>query len=121
MFSIGENGDIFIHNDGTFTDYVIGDIDETNFRIARSRIISHFKFRKYFENNFIKYFRNNFSDEQIKEKINNELNNLFIDNKNIKEKILFFYRNSDDKFNIVFLYKLSKNTNKNICYFSIDC
>lgn len=121
MFSIGENGDIYIHEDGTFTDIVIGDSIETEFRIARSRIISHFKFKNFFRDRFIKYFRNNFNNESIQELLNNELNSLFSDEVNIRNKIIFFFKNNMNKFDIVFIFKESNNKNRNLLYYSLEC
>lgn len=119
MFSIGENGDIYIHDDNTFTDIVIGDYPETEFRIARSRVISRFKFKNFFNEKFIKYYRNNFTDEYLKEVIDLELDTLFSDKLSIRNKINYFFKNESNKLNIIFLYKESNNKNRNLLFYTI--
>lgn len=121
MFSISEQGDLFIHSDKTITDYVLGNLEETNFRIARSRILCLFVHREFFKKQFIKHLRNNFQDSEIKKMIDEKLDMLFRDNLKIRDKIFYSFKNNKDKFVIVFLYKEHEEKNRNIAYLNIDC
>lgn len=121
MFSIGENGDIYIFEDGTFADSVIGDNMESSFRMARNRIISYFKYRNFLEKKFIKSFRNKYTDGEIRNIIEVELKKLFSDNMQLNDKIRFYFKNDETIFEIVFLFKMSKRINKNLCFFTINC
>lgn len=120
MLSIGENGDIYYdEKTDSIMDIVLGDQEETNFKIARSRVISHFKYRGYLENSFIKYKRNNFTDEVIKKLIDTELDKLFEDVPKIRNKITYIFKNNKSKFLITFMYKETEETNRNLIYFTI--
>lgn len=120
MFSIGENGDLYYDKSTrSMMDIVMGDLEETNFKTARTRIISHFKYRGYLENNFIKHYRNKFSNDEIKKMIDEQLNILFEDNLKLRNKITYVFKNNSEKFLICFLYKKNSKTNRNLLYYAI--
>lgn len=121
MFSISEEGDLFIHEDGTFTDISISNPVETEFRIARSRVLSSFKHRNFLSEQFIKSHRNTYADDEINKKITEQLDKIFDDKKQLRQKIIFLFDNEESKFTILFLYQESKNVNRNLLIHSVYC
>lgn len=118
MFLISEKGDLSTDNQ-SFCDHLIGDILESEYRIAKSRIIS-LKYKGFFENDFIKYYRNTKTDDEIKQIINEKIDNLFVE-KTLRLKIEFVFKNVNNKFLISFIFKYNKNKTKSLISFDIKC
>lgn len=120
LFSINEDGDLYIDKDNnTFSDHVSENESGINFKIARSTVITYFKYKGYFEKEFIKYKRNNYTDAQIRTMIQTKLNEIFSDNNNILENIGFSFLNQGDLFTICFFYKIDETENKSLLYETI--
>lgn len=121
LFSIGEDGDLYIDKENnTFSDYTAKNETEKNFKIARSAIITYFKYREFFEKEFIKYKRNNYKDSEIRTILKNELNNIFYKKyPEILENIDFSFVNKGDLFIICFFYKMDESENKSLLYETI--
>lgn len=120
IFSIGENGDVFLDKtNNTFSDYVSKNQSYVNYKIARSTVITYFKYRGFFKKNFIMYKRNNFDDNVIESIIKEELKKIFSNNKSILKNIDFSFINKGDTFTICFYYKMNNNVNKNLLYQTI--
>lgn len=120
IFSINEDGDIYLdkHNN-TFSDYVADSHFNVDFKIARSTIITYFKHKDFFKKDFILYKRNDYKDEQIREMIQNKLDQLFSTNLNILKRIGFSFVNNGEVFVICFYYKINDKENKNLLYDTI--
>ena len=120
LFSINEDGDLYIDKkNNSFSDYNAQSESEMNFKIARTSIITYFKYKGFFEKEFIKYKRNNFTDEFIRKLIQNKLNSIFQDKEEINEKVGFSFSNQGDLFVICFFYKIDENENKSLLYETI--
>lgn len=120
LFSINEDGDLYIDKkNNTFSDYMAESESEVNFKIARTSVITYFKYKGFFEKEFIKYKRNNFTDEYIRKLIQDKLNSIFEDAQDINENIGFSFSNQGDLFVICFFYKIDENENKSLLYKSI--
>lgn len=119
LFSINENGDLYIDKkNNSFSDYSGESESEINFKIARTSVITYFKYKGFFEKEFIKYKRNNYTDQQIRTIIQNKLNDIFSDN-NIRENVNFSFLNQGDLFVICFFYKIDENENRSLLYETI--
>lgn len=121
LFSINEDGDLYIDKrNNSFSDYTAENESEVNFKIARTSIITYFKYRGFLEKEFIKYKRNNFTDEFIRNLIQNKLNSIFEDKPEINENVGFSFVNQGDLFVICFFYKIDEDENKSLLYETIN-
>jgi ribonuclease P protein component len=111
LFSINEDGDLDIDNGKYFSDFVISDKIETDYRISRTLLLTHFIHKKWLEKNFILYKRNNFSDTEIRELIQKKINEVFQNYQNLLSLINFNFTNNKSSLNIIF-YKKEKEQNK---------
>lgn len=111
LFSINEDGDLDIDNGKYFSDFVMSDKIETDYRISRTLLLTHFIHKKWLEENFILYKRNNFSDLEIREFIQKKINNVFQKYQNLLGSINFHFTNNKSSLNIIF-YKKEKEQNK---------
>ena len=111
LFSINEDGDLDIDNGKYFSDFVISDKIETDYRISRTLLLTHFIHKKWLEKNFILYKRNNFSDTEIRELIQKKINEVFQNYQNLLGLINFHFTNNKSSLNIIF-YKKEKEQNK---------
>lgn len=111
LFSINEDGDLDIDNGKYFSDFVMSDKIETDYRISRTLLLTHFIHKKWLEENFILYKRNNFSDSEIRELIQKKINNVFQKYQNLLGSINFNFTNNKSSLNIIF-YKKEKEQNK---------
>lgn len=106
LFSIDEDGNIDINNNkNSFSDFIIGDESETNFRLARTILITHLIHKKWLKDNFILYKRINYTDEQINSIIKSKINELFENYPNLKNTVEFSFSLKDNILNIVFYKK----------------
>lgn len=121
LFSINEDGDLYIdkHNN-TFSDYTAENESERDFKIARTSVITYFKYKGFLEKEFIKYKRNNFTDEFIRGLIQDKLDSIFEDNPEINENIGFSFVNQGDLFVICFFYKIDEDENRSLLYETIN-
>lgn len=120
IFSINEDGDLYIDKDNNaFSDYTADSPEESNFKIARSSVITYFKHKGFLKNNFIMYKRNNFEDSYIRTLIQNELDIIFKNKENILNKIGFSFANKGSTFLICFYYKMNKDKNVSLLYDTI--
>ena len=111
LFSINEDGDLDIDNGKYFSDFVMSDKIETDYRISRTLLLTHFIHKKWLEENFILYKRNNFSDSEIRDFIQKKINNVFQKYQNLLSSINFHFTNNKSSLNIIF-YKKEKEQNK---------
>lgn len=112
LFSINENGSLdFDENRKIFSDFVISNEEETNFRLTRTILITHLIHKKWLKNNFILYKRINYTDEEIKVMIKNKLNELFNNYPNLKNTVEFSFTLKNNILSIVF-YKKQCEDNK---------
>lgn len=111
LFSINEDGDLDIDNGKYFSDFVMSDKIETDYRISRTLLLTHFIHKKWLEKNFILYKRNNFSDSEIREMIQKKINDIFQNYQNLLNSINFHFTNNKSSLNIIF-YKKEKEQNK---------
>lgn len=120
LLSINEDGDLYIDKDNnTFSDYMAQNESEVNFKIARTSVITYFKYKGFFEKEFIKYKRNIFSDEYIRKLIQDKLDSIFKNNPEINENVGFSFSNQGDLFVICFFYKIDETENKSLLYETI--
>lgn len=111
LFSINEDGDLDINNNKYFSDFVMSDKMETDYRISRTLLLTHLIHKKWLEKNFILYKRNNFSDSEIRELIQKKINDIFQNYQNLLSLINFHFINDKSSLNIIF-YKKEKEHNK---------
>lgn len=111
LFSINEDGDLDIDNNKYFSDFVMSDKIETDYRISRTLLLTHLIHKKWLEKNFILYKRNNFSDSEIRELIQKKINDIFQNYQNLLNLINFHFINDKSSLNIIF-YKKEKEHNK---------
>jgi ribonuclease P protein component len=111
LFSINEDGDLDIDNNKYFSDFVMSDKIETDYRISRTLLLTHLIHKKWLEKNFILYKRNNFSDSEIRELIQKKINDIFQNYQNLLNLINFHFINDKSSLNIIF-YKKEKEQNK---------
>jgi ribonuclease P protein component len=111
LFSINEDGDLDIDNNKYFSDFVMSDKIETDYRISRTLLLTHLIHKKWLEKNFILYKRNNFSDSEIRELIQKKINDIFQNYQNLLSLINFHFINDKSSLNIIF-YKKEKEHNK---------
>lgn len=120
LFSINEDGDLYIDKDNnTFSDYTAQSESEVNFKIARTSVITYFKYKGFLEKEFIKYKRNNFTDEFIRGLIQDKLDSIFENNPEINENVDFSFLNQGELFAICFFYKIDESQNKSLLYETI--
>lgn len=106
LFSIDEDGNIDINNNkNSFSDFIIGDESETNFRLTRTILITHLIHKKWLKDNFILYKRINYTDEQINSIIKAKINELFENYPNLKNTVEFSFSLKDNILTIVFYKK----------------
>lgn len=106
LFSIDEDGNIDVNNNkNSFSDFIIGDESETNFRLVRTILITHLIHKKWLKDNFILYKRINYTDEQINSIIKSKINELFENYPNLKNTVEFSFSLKDDILTIVFYKK----------------
>ena len=106
LFSINENGSLdFDENRKIFSDFVMSNEEETNFRLTRTILITHLIHKKWLKNNFILYKRINYTDEEIKVMIKNKLNELFKNYPNLKNTVEFSFTLKNNILSIVFYKK----------------
>ena len=115
LFSINEDGDLDIDNNKYFSDFVMSDKMETDYRISRTLLLTHLIHKKWLEKNFILYKRNNFSDSEIRELIQKKINDIFQNYQNLLSLINFHFINDKSSLNIIF-YKKEKEHNKLLLY-----
>ena len=111
LFSINEDGDLDIDNNKYFSDFIMSDKIETDYRISRTLLLTHLIHKKWLEKNFILYKRNNFSDSEIRELIQKKINDIFQNYQNLLSLINFHFINDKSSLNIIF-YKKEKEHNK---------
>ena len=111
LFSINEDGDLDIDNNKYFSDFVMSDKIETDYRISRTLLLTHLIHKKWLEKNFILYKRNNFSDSEIRELIQKKINDIVQNYQNLLSLINFHFINDKSSLNIIF-YKKEKEHNK---------
>lgn len=106
LFSIDEDGNIDVNNNkNSFSDFIIGDESETNFRLVRTILITHLIHKKWLKDNFILYKRINYTDEQINSIIKSKINELFENYPNLKNTVEFSFSLKDNILTIVFYKK----------------
>lgn len=106
LFSINEDGKLDLdEKKNIFSDFVMGNQDETNFRLARTILITHLIHKKWLRNNFILYMRANYTNEQIKAMIKNKINDLFENYPNLKDTVEFSFNLNNNILSIVFYKK----------------
>ena len=115
IFSIDEQGDLFVDKDNqSLSDYNAVNETQVNWKIARTSILTYFRHKGFLQKNFIMYKRNNFSDEYVRNLIQDKINDIFKDNIRIIENIGFSFSNEGDLFIICFFYKINENENKSL-------
>ena len=106
LFSINEDGSLdFDKNRKIFSDFVMSNEEETNFRLIRTILITHLIHKKLLKDNFILYKRINYTDEEIKVMIKNKLNELFKNYPNLKNTVEFSFTLKNNILSIVFYKK----------------
>lgn len=106
LFSINEKGSLdFDENRKIFSDFVMSNEEETNFRLIRTILITHLIHKKWLKDNFILYKRINYTDEEIKVMIKNKLNELFKNYPNLKNTVEFSFTLKNNILSIVFYKK----------------
>lgn len=121
LFAINEKGDLNIDQEfNTFTNFIFGEDVQTNINIAKTIILTKFKHQNWFRDEFVLYKRNTYTDLEIKEYIDNKLNEIFSKLPFIKQNIGYAFLNKGDIFTICFYYKLDKNTNINLLFRTIE-
>lgn len=106
LFSINEDGKLDLdEKKNIFSDFVMGNQTETNFRLARTILITHLIHKKWLRNNFILYMRANYTNEQIKAMIKNKINDLFENYPNLKDTVEFSFNLNNNILSIVFYKK----------------
>lgn len=106
LFSINEDGKLDLdEKKNIFSDFVMGNQSETNFRLARTILITHLIHKKWLRNNFILYMRANYTNEQIKAMIKNKINDLFENYPNLKDTVEFSFNLNNNILSIVFYKK----------------
>lgn len=116
IFNIKEDGDL----GDKISNIVEYDEPATFFNIAKSRIIYHFKYKNIFKNDFVKHKRNIFTQKEIDDFINKQLDEVFKDYKETRNNITFVAAIKDSELYVLFLYKLEFE-NKIILDYSINC
>lgn len=103
LFSINEDGKLDLdEKKNIFSDFVMGNQVETNFRLARTILITHLIHKKWLKNNFILYMRANYTNEEIKAMIKNKINDLFENYPNLKNTVEFSFNLNNNVLSIVF-------------------
>lgn len=103
LFSIDENGKLDLdEKKKIFSDFVMGNQAETNFRLARTILITNLIHKKWLKNNFILYKRANYTNEEIKDMIKNKINDLFENYPNLINTVDFSFSLKDNVLSIVF-------------------
>lgn len=103
LFSINEDGKLDLdEKKNIFSDFVMGNQSETNFRLARTILITHLIHKKWLKNNFILYMRANYTNEEIKAMIKNKINDLFENYPNLKNTVEFSFNLNNNVLSIVF-------------------
>ena len=103
LFSINEDGKLDLdEKKNIFSDFVMGNQAETNFRLARTILITHLIHKKWLKNNFILYMRANYTNEEIKAMIKNKINDLFENYPNLKDTVEFSFNLNNNVLSIVF-------------------
>lgn len=106
LFSINEDGKLDLdEKKNIFSDFVMGNQAETNFRLTRTILITHLIHKKWLKNNFILYMRANYTNEQIKAMIKNKINDLFENYPNLKDTVEFSFNLNNNILSIVFYKK----------------
>lgn len=106
LFSINEDGKLDLdEKKNIFSDFVMGNQAETNFRLTRTILITHLIHKKWLKNNFILYMRANYTNEEIKAMIKNKINDLFENYPNLKDTVEFSFNLNNNILSIVFYKK----------------
>lgn len=106
IFSMNENGDLhFDKENSTLTNIAEGEEAETQYKKAKSIIITYFILRKFFEEDFVKYERSKYPLEKLEQLVNSHLNYAFAENKEIQPKVSFLHKLDKGQYNIFFYYK----------------
>lgn len=106
LFSINEDGKLDLdEKKNIFSDFVMGNQAETNFRLARTILITNLIHKKWLKNNFILYMRANYTNEEIKAMIKNKINDLFENYPNLKNTVEFLFNLNNNVLSIVFYKK----------------
>ena len=121
LFAINEKGDLNIDQEfNTFTNFIFGEDVQTNINIAKTIILTKFKHQNLFRNEFILYKRNTYDDFQIKEYIDNKLDEIFSKLPFIRSKVGYAFLNKGDTFTIGFYYKVNSQTNVSLLFRTIE-
>lgn len=121
LFAINEKGDLNIDQEfNTFTNFIFGEDVQTNINIAKTIILTKFKHQNWFRDEFILYKRNTYDDFQIKEYIDNKLDEIFSKLPFIRSKVGYAFLNKGDTFTIGFYYKVNSQTNVSLLFRTIE-
>lgn len=121
LFAINEKGDLNIDQEfNTFTNFIFGEDVQTNINIAKTIILTKFKHQNWFRDEFILYKRNTYDDFQIKEYIDNKLDEIFSKFPFIRSKVGYAFLNKGDTFTIGFYYKVNSQTNVSLLFRTIE-
>lgn len=121
LFAINEKGDLNIDQEfNTFTNFIFGEDVQTNINIAKTIILTKFKHQNWFRDEFILYKRNTYDDFQIKEYIDNKLDEIFSKLPFIRRKVGYAFLNKGDTFTIGFYYKVNSQTNVSLLFRTIE-
>ena len=108
LFSINEDGDLNIDEKKVFSDFVISDKLETNFRLTKTILLTHLIHKKWLRENFILYKRNNFQENEIRNEIQQKLNDIFQKYPSLLPHVNFIFTNEKNTLNIIFFNKSGK-------------
>lgn len=105
LFSINEQGDISIDlENGTICNEVIGDKVTSDFKTAKTIIITYFKHNNNLKKNFFKNKRNTLTDEEIKQYFDSELEKAFSKRLDLMKFVKYEYVNLKSSFQVLFFY-----------------
>lgn len=102
LFSLNEDGDLNIREGKYFSDFVMSNKIESDYRLTKTLLLTHLVFKKWFEKDFLLYKRLTKSDMEIKKIINDKLNEIFKEYPYLLTNINFSFIINKDILNIVF-------------------
>lgn len=121
IFGINEKGDLNIDKDfNCFSDIILGEEIQTNMNLAKTIILTKFKHQNWFKEEFVPYKRNVIKDSEIREYIDQKLEEIFVDFPYLKSNVGYVFLNEGSTFTIVFYYRINQNLNKNLLFRTID-
>lgn len=111
IFSLNEQGDLEYDSENKTLSVVIpGDPIETDFKVSRTAIISHFILKGAFSSYFIKNKRNVYNNEYVENFLEEQLDLVFKTRKDIRKYIKYFFKLEGEVFTIMFYYKDNVST-----------